>query len=90
MSIKILSSKEYSRDMELNRILNELGYIKLENQFIDIKGFCRRIIKKGDPLLEKRLFYACYKGKKGKLINIKKQTNRKLVVVNQELSYELI
>lgn len=88
MSIKMLPSKEYIRDMELNRILKELGFIKLENQYIDIKGFCRRIIKKGDPLLEKRLFYACYKGKKGKLINIKKQTNRKLSLINLELNYE--
>ena len=73
----MLNSKEYIRDNELIRLLNELSIItnkshdnyisKINNNTTNsIKCYCRSIIKKGDPLLEKRLYYALYKGKKKK------------------------
>lgn len=88
-SILDIHSKNHYRDLELNRVLQELETITgrkciLNNnryaidENILIKSYCRSIIKKGDPKLEKRLYYALYIGKKGKIKNINIQTNRKL------------
>lgn len=88
-SMTDINSKHINRDLELNRVLQELEtitgrkYIGNTNRFaikenILIKSYCRSIIKRGDPLLEKRLYYALYIGKKGKIKNINIQTNRKL------------
>ena len=47
-----------------------------------IKNYCRSLIKIGDPLLSKRLYYALYRSKKGKNKNIAIQTNRKLYLLS--------
>ena len=84
-----INSKHINRDLELKRVLQELETITGRkcigdnNRYpikenIIIKSYCRSIIKIGDPKLEKRLYYALYIGKKGKLKNINIQTNRKL------------
>lgn len=85
----MLTSKDYIRDKEINRILNELCLFNnkslnnykpnFHGKYMEsdkIKSYCRSIIKKGNPKLEKRLYYALYKSKKGKLKNINTQTNR--------------
>ena len=88
-SLLDINSKIQYRELELNRVLQELETItgrkciQNNNRFaikenILIKSYCRSIIKRGDPKLEKRLYYALYIGKKGKLKNINIQTNRKL------------
>ena len=93
----MLTSKQYNRDKEIDRILQELclftnkSFEKYKPNFRGnymesdkIKSYCRSIIKKGNPQLEKRLYYALYKSKKGKIENIKTQTNRKLDLFEKE------
>lgn len=85
-----LCSKQQIRNYELNRLLNELKILnnksykehKSKIRFTTIgekiKNYCRIIIKKGDPCMSQRLYYALYKSKKGKNKNIAIQANRKL------------
>lgn len=95
----MLTSKQYNRNKEIKRILDELSLF--ENKSFEnykpnfhgdyqesdkIKSYCRRIIKKEDPKLEKRLYYALYKSKRGKIENIKTHTNKKLDLFEKEKS----
>lgn len=90
----MLCSKQQIRNYELNRILDELktlnsksykdhkSKIRFTTNGEKIKNYCRNLIKKGDPLLSQRLYYAMYRSKKGKNKNISIQTNRKLYLLD--------
>jgi len=90
----MICSKQQVCNSELYRVLNELktlnnksyqdykSKIKFDTMSEKIKNYCRSLIKIGDPLLSKRLYYALYRSKKGKNKNIAIQTNRKLYLLS--------
>ena len=90
-----MKDKEFELELELYRVLEELEELTgksynppnsgSETDSNKIKNYCRKLIRIGDKNLDKRIEYAMYHSKKGKLRNLGIQGRRKLNQIQQQL-----